>query len=639
MDSQRSPFVVETLTVMLFLMLFLAGGMAAGAQPPSATVRGDSVSESDATELAAMARAATDDFQPLPDDHVHEARERLERAIERLDRFLSTGTQRNEANWKAYLQWPGMLSELQRTEGPRPRELGRILGRYYRNYTSLGQPAFTRARAALLRYRNALVMVGDQQLASRYKTQLQKLAEQLEAYQQAPTMERRRAIGGLVRWLETAGQAERLVALIRDRYQQPNLYAGVSEHLANASVGRDIAETDVVQDWILGTLVFSTATLRGRTEVDLIESPDDACLHLFLSGVTDSDSVGYNRGVKIFSDNRTTVDARKAVRLDAGGFSFAPSRVQCDTESSVTGIAAGSRLVQRIAWRRVCRLDSRSEQIASRRAAARIGKRMDEEADELLREANDTYQDRFRKPLLRRGEYPRQLRFSTSDDRLHVVWCQANASQLAAPNKPQPIEGENDLQLQLHESFVSNFSRAMLGGLRLADKRLVELLRQNALEVPETVQLSDDKEPWAITFSSREPVSVVFSGNTVRFAIRGRRFELGERVVRKELEMSAVYDVEKTPRGAHFTRQGDVSVEYVNAEGRLSAEEVVVRTVTRKKFEALFAPEFDTTGIKLPGRWAKGGMLHLEDIRACGSWLNLAWTQRSDRPADPESSN
>ena len=61
---------------------------------------------------------------------------------------------------------------------------------------------------------------------------------------------------------------------------------------------------------------------------------------------------------------------------------------------------------------------------------------------------------------------------------MEIVWRQANAGQLAAPNKPTPIEGENDVAVQLHESFVSNFSRAMLGGVRLTDKRLVELARE-----------------------------------------------------------------------------------------------------------------------------------------------------------------
>ncbi len=152
--------------------------------------------------------------------------------------------------------------------------------------------------------------------------------------------------------------------------------------------------------------------------------------------------------------------------------------------------------------------------------------------------------------------------------------------------------------------------------------------------MPEAVQPSDDKEPWAITFSSTDPVSATFSDNTIRFAIRGRQFELGERVVRNTLEMSAVYKLEKTPEGADLTRQGDVSVEYIGERRQqLPPEMIIIRTVMRQKFEALFAPEFETTGIQLPGRWADGGLLHLEQMVADRGWLSLAWLQ-ADATAD-----
>ncbi len=188
------------------------------------------------------------------------------------------------------------------------------------------------------------------------------------------------------------------------------------------------------------------------------------------------------------------------------------------------------------------------------------------------------------------------------------------------------------MAVQLHESFVSNFSRAMLGGMRLTGEKLVEILEKNKLEVPEALKPSDDKEPWAITFASTDPVNATFSNSTIRFAIRGRQFELGERVVKNTLEMSAVYHLEKTPTGAHLTRQGDVSVEYLGMRGQLPADLIIVRTVMRQKFEALFAPEFTTTGIELPGRWDKGGLLHLQQMAADGGWLNLAWIQ-ADSPS------
>ena len=173
----------------------------------------------------------------------------------------------------------------------------------------------------------------------------------------------------------------------------------------------------------------------------------------------------------------------------------------------------------------------------------------------------------------------------------------------------------------------------MLAGVRLTDERLAEILKKNFGEVPEALRPSDDADSWAITFALRDPVSAVFSANTVRFAIRGQQFKSGQRVVKKEMEMSAVYRLEKTPGGVRLQREGDVSVEYVGVTGRIAGDDIPVRTVMRKKFEALFQPEFETTGIKLPGRWADFGTLHLQLMMADGGWLQLAWTQAGDTPA------
>ena len=227
--------------------------------------------------------------------------------------------------------------------------------------------------------------------------------------------------------------------------------------------------------------------------------------------------------------------------------------------------------------------------------------------------------------MLRRGEFPQDLRFQTAQGVLRVIWRQASASQLAAPTVPPPVEGHPDLAVRVHESMVSNFSRAMIGGVTLTDKRLVEILEEGEGEVPEALKISDDKEPWSITFASNEPVNAVFADDTIRFAIRGRRFALGDRVVGNTLEMSAVYKLEKTPEGAKFTRQGDVSVEYIKLQGQLGLDQIAVRTVMREKFEALFAPEFNTTGLKLPGRWENTGKLHLERLISRDGWLSLAW--------------
>lgn len=617
--------------------LTLAGSSVLLAELPpegsaASATAGPSAAAATTPDLLALVEVAKTQFRPLPEGRLARAEADLTEAAAQLDRFLATGGAANAEQWKEYLRWDETLAELQKSDGPAPSLLQQLLPLYYNNHGSLEHPRFTAMRSALLEYRYARGLTDDAQLAERYVAQLDTLAKHLTAYQEEPSVERGQAIGSIVGWLEIAGQAPELVAAVRACYVQPNLYTVVSERMVNAGFTLNVTETQDVQDCILGTSIRGQATMRGRTRITLLECADRARLLLTLDGTIHSNNVGVNRGVRILSNAQTSVEGTKVVFLDKAGLSSERPQVWCDTNSVINAIQARCGIVEKIAWKRASKSKGTAEQIGSRHAEERVAAGMEQRAAEILAKAGDEYQQRFRRPLLRRDEFPQNLKFRTTPGQMHVVWSQANASQLAAPNTPDPLTGSYDLAVQLHESFVSNFSRAMLGGIRLTDKRLVEILQKNGAEVPEELVSSDGVEAWAITFSARDPISATFSDHTVRFAIRGSQFESGENRVRRSIEMSATYNVEKTPAGAMLTRQGDVSVEYVGVTGQLPAEDIAIRSVMRKKFEALFRPQFETTGITLPGRWEEFGTLHLEELVTHSGWLNLAWTQAPSAP-------
>lgn len=115
-------------------------------------------------------------------------------------------------------------------------------------------------------------------------------------------------------------------------------------------------------------------------------------------------------------------------------------------------------------------------------------------------------------------------------------------------------------------------------------------------------------------------------------AVRGRRFTRGDQVVRAEIEISANYKLEKTGMGSKLTREGDVSVEYVNRR-QLSVREVAMKTFLRKKFDALFKPEISSEGLELPERFRSIGKLALRQLSADQGWLALGWEQVPAEPA------
>ena len=588
-----------------------------------------SASQAPATteQLIALANAAKAEFQPLPGDHAAKALAKLRASAQTLDKALAKTSADNGAKWRTYLEWDAVKAELAKSDAVDAAVLRRVASRLFQNYGSLEQTAFTSVRDDLAAYLAAATNAGDADLATKYTAQLDRLIEQLPQYDTTPTFELRQQIGQILGWLENAQQAPTLIAAVRARHWHPNLYAEVSQRLVSAGIGEPVQETSKVDDCILGTSIYGTAVMNGQTAVKFADNPRQASLQIVLSGIVDSDNVGYNRGVKIVSHGTVTVQASKTVRIDPVGLFADPAAACCSTDSAICDIIAKCGLIERVAWKKVGRSQSEAEEIGSRHAEERVAQRMDERAVEMLAQARTDFNEKFRWPLVRRGEFPKLMQFATKGGVLSVVWRQAGAAQLAAPSAPPALSGNRDGAVRVHESMVTNISRAMLGGITLTDEKLVEILKKNGREIPEELQLSNDKDAWSITFSANDPVHATFADNTIRFAIRGRRFTAGANTVNKLMELSAVYQLEKTPAGAHLVRQGDVVVEYVGLKDRPGLEEIAVRTVMRSKFEALFAPEFNTTGLVPEGEWAKIGTLHLEQAAALNGWLSLAWLQ------------
>ena len=104
------------------------------------------------------------------------------------------------------------------------------------------------------------------------------------------------------------------------------------------------------------------------------------------------------------------------------------------------------------------------------------------------------------------------------------------------------------------------------------------------------------------------------------------------------MEISAVYTVQmETGSQTKIVRKGDVSVEYYQLKDKLSVPEVALKAFFKKKFEAMFKPEFEAEGIKFKERLEKIGILRLEQFVSDSGWLTLGWQLRpADRTAKAE---
>lgn len=586
-------------------------------------------------ELAEWVRQSKGLFRPVPAEQASSLKVRLLASMRQFEKFLLLSGQANAEAWQAYLNWGDLRTELDK-ETPDVRVLSQVMGNFYRNEAGLEMAPFDRVRTQLQRYINILRAQQTSNLDALYGRAIDQLATNIEKLRALPhDPGAQQGVVQVLSFLDRAQQAPEVIQAVHTHLARPNLYARVSERLVEQAVAQDVEEESDVRENILGTSVVGRALMRGQLSAEFVEHANSARIDVMLRGKAHSKNVGTNRGVRIRSNGVTSITARKPMYFSADGIADQPTQADCETKTQISSIYHRIKLVEKMAWKQAGKTKHQAEQVASRRAEVRVAEQMDKQADELLAEARTNYAEKFRLPLLRRGEFPERMAVRTTDASLHLELLQANLTQLAANTNPPEEDAASDVSVRLHESLVANLSRAFIGGVTLTDERLEELVEEATGEVPEELRVTQDKDPWSITFSSTAPLQAEFRGQTVKITISGRRFTQGERVIDSPVEISATYQLEKTDGGARLKRQGEVEVEFVR--GASGAQDIALRTLLRKKFAALFSEEKETTGIPLQGRLGDQGQLKLSVMAAENAWLALGWNHEPQpKVAGPE---
>jgi hypothetical protein len=580
-------------------------------------------------ELAQAARDAKQHFVPIRVEDVKDARAELVTALERLDGFLAGGCPQNAQNWMQFLHRSELDTQLKAEPGPDWTALLAVAERFYSDESGLEVSYFLAVREALQRYAHALAFHTTPDAPKFVQQHLEELARRLESHQKKANADDAIAIGKEVGWLEQYGQAKDLVGAVRRHLWRPNLFVQLSEDMLKAGIENEVDETLSIHEDILGTIMVGEAHMQGRISLDLVPCDTHAALDILLAGTTDTTNVGYHGQVTVYSDGVTTVDGRKRVLVDAFGVTSRPARAVCQTSSTINNISARSNMVRNIAWKRAMGLKPEAEVIASDRAARKVEAKMDEESADLLDRGHDMFAEKFRNPLVRRGGFPKTLQIRTSETMLHITGLGTLDDQVAAPNDPPALTDNHDIALRVHESLVGNLSQAMFGGVTLTDERLQEMVENLTGDVPEELAVSEDEEPWSITFAKERPIEVRFDAKSFQIWIRGTRFTRGDQEIKRSLVISAKYVMEQGAQGLKMTRQGDVTVDFAKSSGTQSVQQVTMRTFMKKKFEKLFKAESASDGFALPGPWQTAGKFRLQQLHCDAGWLVLGWQQPS----------
>ena len=587
-------------------------------------------------KLADMARAEKQHFRPVTLADAQQAKARLAAALDALQQRLRPAGP-NGADWAKHLQLEGLDAQL-RSEKPDMTVLGETYQRFASGHEGLGLIWFADVRDELRHYVELTGAVGNPQLKTAYETILDRSATQLGEYAAKPTTELATDIEESLRWLENALQAPALVRAVRQRHVYPNLFVQVSGPTAVAGINDEVKETTPIQDFILKATVQGTGHTTGRICGSLVPSPYFAVIDATFQGVAQSSTVSVRGPAEVYSSGRTGIGTRTRLWVDSRGVFALPSVSTAATETDISDIdlTRGGRMIERMAWKQAGKKQPKAEAIASQHAEQLANERADQRANEALTRANASFQKKFRQPLLDRRLFPQILQFSTTAESMHVVSLEADAAQLGASTAPPSLAEGADLGLQLHETMANNLASGALGGMTVREQTFQSAMTDLLGKVPDRLKPDNEKEPWAVTFARRLPISVTFANNEIRLSIRGRRYHKAEESY-PGMDVTAVYQILRTERGFKLVRQGELAIFppgfIPGGSMRLSAREIAIRSLLQKRFGKMFDKEVPVEAVTMPGNWAKAGRLEPVQLTAHAGWLTASYRRAPESKA------
>ena len=590
----------------------------------------------DVEELPDLIRAASSDFSPLEDNHLEKSRQALVTAVAQLNQFLSRERPSKANGWKQYLLWDDLQAELANTANPSSRLLARVQNKYRAQHGGLELPPFQAVRETLGNYGEALAYDGEH-FQQQFETTMGELAENLESYVEEPSHENASDASIRLGWLKRGGQVPNLIESVRHFYVQPNFYLNISEKLVGVGFRQEIDKTEDLRN-NAGPGISGESHTVGNVTSRLIPNVDQAEVEVAMVATMHARTRKVSGPAVILTSAETSIDARKRLFVNGGGFGTDPAQARCTTSIRLEDVR-GSREVRRQAWPRARAALPRAETTAARRTERKVSTNLDQEIGEI--QIDRRYRDNFLRPLIVRGEPPTIFRFVSTEDSIICQSTQANDFQFAAHTPPPTLEDNYDLVTRFHESYINNYVESVYGGTTLTDVQAAKLVKQVTGEVPKQMQ-PDPNAPWAITFIRRRPITISFAHNNYTVTLRGKKFSAGNKTT-TSMHIRASYAFEMTPAGARRVRVGDIEIQPANFASRkkktLSPGETAEKTVLKRQFERIFAAVIEPTGLELPGRWRRAGPLVSREVICENSWLAVGWQQAGQADPDTDSNS
>ncbi len=353
--------------------------------------------------------------------------------------------------------------------------------------------------------------------ASQYQPKLNQLSLAVQSLAQSGSRDAAKQAGHALGWLDAAGFSNAgMQSAIKHRYSKPNMHVAVSSGLFSKYTTRPLDKTQPVCDTILERLIQGTAYIRGTTNIKLIPNPWQAHALIDLTGTVDADTYTKSDSGKItvFTGSHSDFNFRRDVYAGLGGFFANDAYGDLQFGSYFKGTNKKCRLIEKISKKKYCESKAESEAISRCRSTRKLKKQFQESTDELLGKGSDA----LGKVATKKIQYGRWLPsawLSTTSSHLVLTAKRISNFDLGAPTAPNPqMSVGADIEVQVHESLLSNYINPMFAGRKFGSNDFRAMLGRETAE----------EETIVITFADARPIEFEFDNEQLAVAITAKQF-------------------------------------------------------------------------------------------------------------------
>lgn len=591
------------------------------------------LNEVDRERLAAQIEAASTNLDVDRIPSLDQSKQAVLRRMDRARNFFSRKTSpENSAAWMEYLQFEPLAEAIKAdtSVGEIGREALALKDRLVGTVPGLELTVLRQLRESLDQLIAAIRFRDTEKSVEALSRQLRSLAERIRQLDRQPSPDDAAAISAVLEILKAAGQADDVIAALRNTFSQANVAVLVGEPMVQTAIAQNVDQTRPVNDCILGTRIIGTATMNGMVTANLMPSVGAARMNVALTGHVTSNNIGYNGPVRLRTSGSGHVNAWRTVNINQSGISLEPVYVDAAMHTQINQIEHHLNLVRKIARKRAAQQKPEADRIANQKFRSQVGEQFASQTNEQAAiEIPDLMKD-VRPVLLRLSLVePTQL-WGSTDEALYIDATLRRDDQIATVTKRPSVSGVFAAAVQIHESAVNNAATPVLAGRTIKEAQLDKLMEAVNRDSPDADNALEGEadDPFEIDFARLRPVIFEARDQTLRVGVRGTRFAQGGRELKRPMEITATYRAETRSDGTvMLARDGEVGVDFPG-DRRLSVSETGLRATIQSKFSKVFPATLLDRPLTVPEtsqlEAIRGDQYWPRTIDALHGWLTIA---------------